>query len=578
MELTLKPHPKNTYPLGGIWVRQGSVSAWVSEIQRMGFALETVAVYPIPGNEPLSLWGCLLLPGKMPREMDLGQNTYAQCVNGNLYIPENSVLFPGVSVEEMKKLFPGEVYAVHPEFGWVELAEPLDWQSLLTLPVAREVAVHSPAKSVFLPSEIKSFQIKPVPPEEALNDLAGQGLSNEGIGKLEDDKLSTLEKIKLRGLRSLFRSKKEADGTYSTEKTSLGKAWEKFTNLFGSGKNKGMQRMQERFENLEERNKKAIDRLLDMFSKNLDEALKYAIPLDSEGTTRGGTEGALDLNKRWSDFSLMGNTGLNRGPASGSVNLENEQLLRLTQQYRESAERLVTQKEYRKAAFIYIKLLKEHQTAANVMESGKLYQEAAAIHLTYTKNKAAAAHCYEKGYMYNEAIDLYKEVNQYEKAGDLYLQIGKKAEAREQFGIVADGYKTTNQYVKASLIYRNKMENPALGQDMLMQGWRSNHDAYNCLNNYFNNMDDIKQLGLEIDRVYRHEVEENRRRAFLDVIKLEFAKKNGLEEPIRDMAYEIIAGELKKNADYAVELRNFNTPDNELTKDTVRYKLNRKKR
>lgn len=571
MELRIKPHIKNNYPLGAICIKTDDVSVWVKEIQRMGFSLDMTQVYPIPNIRPNTIWGCMILLGNH-KVIDLGKNIYLQCVNGNVYIPENALLFPTISTEELTKLFPTHIYVFHPEFGLVELAEPVLWESLVGQPILKNTQVTSPSKPIFIPSEIRSFQIKPISPENVLEEMAAKAFPTHK--NITDDSLSVWEKMKLYSLRSLFDRKKNGDGSHTIAKTGLLNAFEKIRGLFSKNTHKGIEELQERFEDLENRNQKAIDRLLEMFKKNPDEALKYAIPLDGDGITRGGERGGFNLSKRWFDFSLFGGSG---GGNSGSVVMENDQFMQLNKQYRETAEELKRKKEFQKAAFIYIKLLKDYYGAGQAMEEGKLYQEAAAIHIKLTKDKTRAADCYEKGSMYNEAIDIYKELGSNEKVGDIYSTIGQKKEANVYYGKVAEGYTNNYQYVKASLIYRNKMGNAELGQSILMDGWRTNRDAYKCLNNYFNNIDDSKQLGQAINHVYNNEMAEHKRVDFLNVIKTEYQKKNGLEEPIRDIAYEIIAEELKKDAGFASELRHFNQKDNELTKDTMRYQQKRRK-
>ena len=87
--------------------------------------------------------------------------------------------------------------------------------------------------------------------------------------------------------------------------------------------------------------------------------------------------------------------------------------------------------------------------------------------------------------MITDAIGLYKELNEYEKVGDLYMLQQKKETAFEYYQIVADDYIAHDKYVKASLLYKNKMENTESAQEFLLKGWRHQKDAFNCINNYF---------------------------------------------------------------------------------------------
>jgi hypothetical protein len=67
--------------------------------------------------------------------------------------------------------------------------------------------------------------------------------------------------------------------------------------------------------------------------------------------------------------------------------------------------------------------LKNAHSAGNALETGEHYQEAASVYLKYANNKNKAAECFEKGSMTMDAIGLYKELNQDEKVGDLYITI-----------------------------------------------------------------------------------------------------------------------------------------------------------
>src|SRR5690606_27037133 len=133
------------------------------------------------------------------------------------------------------------------------------------------------------------------------------------------------------------------------------------------------------------------------------------------------------------------------------------------------------------------------------------------------------------------------ELNEWEKVGDLYALLKQENKAMRYYNMVAEDYVKKNQYVKASLIYRKKMSQPLKGQELLMAGWHKKMDAHNCLNNYFTNIDNTELLLAEIYRFYREGLEESRREAFLQVLKIEFHKYEALQHALREMAYEIVA-------------------------------------
>jgi tetratricopeptide (TPR) repeat protein len=260
--------------------------------------------------------------------------------------------------------------------------------------------------------------------------------------------------------------------------------------------------------------------------------------------------------------------------ASGSALLDTNRFTTLQQKYEKIALEYISQGQHQKAAHIYLKLLKNNIKAAQVLENGKCYAEAAAVYLNYCQNKLKAAECYEKGNVYNEALILYKELKNNEKAGDMYSLLNRKKDADSYYTMVANDYKENNQYVKASLICKNKIGNAAMAQDILLSGWTNNIDAFNCLNNYYTNIPDVKVLEQEINRIYK--TTNTNKEVFLQVIKHEYTKHEVLRENIKDIAYEIIAEKLDTDPFIASELIFFNKNDKSITKDVMKFKASKK--
>jgi tetratricopeptide (TPR) repeat protein len=308
--------------------------------------------------------------------------------------------------------------------------------------------------------------------------------------------------------------------------------------------------------------------LMEMLRNNPEEALKYAIPLDKDGVSRGGGNdaGSLGLDKLWKDFDLFRNSSGGGGGSGGSI--ESNLFFKLMEQYRKTAEELIKKGEFKKAAFVYLKLLKNHTLAAQTLEKGFLFAEAAAIYLKFLNNKAKAAECYEKANMIGKAIELYKELENWEKVGDLYKQLNMLEEARKFYDMVIENYVKAAQYVKASLVYRYKIGDSTLSQDLLKRGWLEGKDAYNCLNNYFVNFEDIDLLGKEIAHIFEHEMPAGQISLFLTAIRLEHEKHSALRELTLGLAYEIISG----HPQLVSELRHFNE-DKQLVKDIMRYRV-----
>jgi tetratricopeptide (TPR) repeat protein len=569
MNLQIEPYHQNNYPIGGVLIQGSQALRWVVEIQAMGLSLEHLVAYPIPDTTPNSVWGCFVMLNSQNQSIDIRLNTLVQKINNQLYIPEKTILYPSLSNNDLDKLFLDNPSIFHPTFGLVELSEPINWLELIALPLPQNIQVRCPADSVFIPKRVSSFQVIPLSAEATLEQMEEKIFPKKE--SFEDKPLSLFEKIKRQVYRQLFTKKESTDSSSSVyEEKPLFGIFKAIANLFSNKGEKLCEEMVQDLDELERRSQKYLDKLLDMLKNNPEEALKYAIPLD-DGALRGDSSfGSFDFAKRWSDFSLFGNLGNSSG---GSAFFGDDGYHKLHQQYYDTAQKLIQQKEYHKAAFVFMKLMKDNYNAAQTLENGGLYQDAASVFLKYVKDKSRAAICYEKGKMFNEAIELYKELNQNEKVGDLYVGINRQKEGFAYYQKVVDEYENTHQYVKASLVYKNKMHDTESGQEKLLTGWRLNRDAFNCLNNYFSNISNEPQRWHELVNVYKNDVSTNNQESFLNIVKHEFERKTEFCEGIRDIAYEIITKQIKTNPSIVSELKTYNRKDTQIVKDTIRYKL-----
>lgn len=269
------------------------------------------------------------------------------------------------------------------------------------------------------------------------------------------------------------------------------------------------------------------------------------------------------------------NQGANgRRGRGGSSYVESSLFDRIRNKYEDLAQKYIDEKDYKKAAKVYMNLLQDNYRGATTLEDGGFYNEAAVIYLKKLKNKSEAANCYEKAKQYRKAIDLYKELEQKEKVGDLYRQINDIKSSNTYYQMVVDDYVNNNQMVKGSLIYRKKMEMPDEAQKILLKGWEEDRDAFNCLNNYFANIFDIEKLDQQIQELYE-KAPADKKITYLEAIKYEFKKDPKLQTTTRNIAYEIIAEKVTTRSEIVNELKHFNPGDEVILKDISRYKTGR---
>src|SRR5690606_22516846 len=144
------------------------------------------------------------------------------------------------------------------------------------------------------PKQVRSFLIKPDSQEEIMKNLEENIFPKKE--KLEDEPLNLFEKAKL-SFYKLLLEKRNEKGEETVGKTGLlSRIGSLFATITGK-KASWIAKIEKDYETLEERNQKQIDKLIHLLKNNPAEALKYAIPLDNEGATRGDSNGHLNLTK-----------------------------------------------------------------------------------------------------------------------------------------------------------------------------------------------------------------------------------------------------------------------------------------
>lgn len=239
MELKLKPHHRNNYPLGGILIKSSSPKVWLQEMQLMEISLKNCESYAIPSTVANELFGCLVLL-KNPKVKELCRNTFVQNIENKLFIPINSKISPSVSEEEWDLLFKDVAHFFHPEIGLFELKEAVNWVEILGTIKRISVKITAPANRVFIPDSIKSLRVE---------------IDDEALLKELENPLSEEEKFE----KLPFNLKKLMNG-----------------------------------------NQREMEKFLAFMEKNPELALQYALPLDSLGTSRSNNFGSFSFNG--SDF------------------------------------------------------------------------------------------------------------------------------------------------------------------------------------------------------------------------------------------------------------------------------------
>ncbi|AXG71793.1 hypothetical protein KORDIASMS9_04051 [Kordia sp. SMS9] len=258
--------------------------------------------------------------------------------------------------------------------------------------------------------------------------------------------------------------------------------------------------------------------------------------------------------------------------AGGTSTIGDRQFDTLAQYYEKITNDFIEKKQFKKAAYVQLRLLQNPYRAASILKDGHLYNEAAYVYLKKCHYKEDAAECYELARSYTKSIKLYKELNMNEKVGDLYQKMDDTKKANHHYQIVVDDYSKNYQYVKASLLYRKKMDNVIAANELLLKGWNENKDAVNCANNYFANFKNKAALEKELHDFKAKRTNTANECNFLKALTHEYNKDIAPKEDIQFMAYELISKH-HKNEEILSLLKHFVTDDTQLTKDILRYRM-----
>jgi hypothetical protein len=218
----------------------------------------------------------------------------------------------------------------------------------------------------------------------------------------------------------------------------------------------------------------ALRELLRQFREGkLDDALRRALPL-GDGTGRGGTTPytGQELPRHsllYSLSSLLGGSGGAPTPIwYGGADVQAE----LAREYRHAAEQAVRRGDYRRAAFIYGKLLADYRMAANVLMQGCLFHDAAMLYLTKLDDRRAAARAFESAGEVDRAVEIYRRLGEHVLAGDALRRAGEEELAFLEYHTAAEQMASAGNYQGAGELMAGKAERPDLARHYYGEGWQ----------------------------------------------------------------------------------------------------------
>ena len=586
MKPTLRYDPALTGKIVAVCLTGSSPLQWLREIDRWGVPVHELECYLLPQSISSLSPGGLFVVFKTHAALPEITVLEPYCLfASNIYVPDKYMLYPYMTEAELKQHFVWDVQVFHPRIGLVGFAksDKMSLSSLLQFGSAVETDwsyAHPGLEDRPSLKEITVIQLTTEDLMAAYQKEMGQK-ALEDIPKHPDQDRNWWQKIAdviretfFRGLLAIISLidkifPKGVGGIASTRSSGSGQA--------GRGGGRLLSRFQrwldKNLDELEAKRDNEMQRLLKLFENNLEEALQYAIPLDSPYLHRGQSQ-------RPSDRLARRNTNLNLRQLGGgyatdfwdSTKYYND----LRSKYLAAAEREMALGDYKKAVYIYAHLLGDYSSAAMALEKGGFYREAATLYKEHLKNELRAAECLERGGLYHESIQLYQSLKLDEKIGDLYDKLGDRVKAVSSYERHIAFKQGAGDYLAAARVIREKLHEPERSKGLLMEGWEKSGQADSCLKAWFSEYlkDGGSDTSGELRRIYQTRTPRHRHLLLLDTLEALRSMDKGKDftNTCRQIGYELVAGEVKDGRPEALHrLPGFVQEDKLLGADVRRY-------
>ena len=570
LQLQYKANPQ--HPIKAFLIKGAQPSDWLQTINTWNISIPSIECYLLPtsrGN--IQTNGLFVVFKRIVPTVTITPNitTYGQ-VTDRLYVPVQSALTPAIEDKELQQILLYDKQVFHPAIGLVgfSVTDQINLGDLLLYPQAVTADWGKAKAGNTAAPPLQRIQMIQPPPEKLVDSLkdniGSQPLKDipknkEQEAQSESGKLlDNLKDNLLKGGLGMADRLKEAlanNGVKGGNEPGMIDRFEKWAN--------------DQLKALEEKRKKELDRLMDLFDEDPDEALKYAIPLDNAYQPRGTAAPSESLQERSTDFNLS-NIGGGRGADTWAADAR---YFELRGKYVQAAKAQIEKGEFRKAAYIYAQLLGDFHAAANVLKQGGFYREAAALYKDHLKNNRQAARCLEEGGLLFEAVEIYEDLGKHEKVGDLYTQLEQQEKAALNYYKSVSSYLIFKDHLNAARIFSDKLADTPKAQKVLLDGWKGHRQAEPCLKEYFKQVEK-DALPEQLNALYEPKLPYAKKNIFLNVL-LSLQHENiptAAQQTSETIAYTIIGEQVQiGNTARLKDLRAFVPEDQLLPSDVNRF-------
>lgn len=586
MQLTLRPTAGPVRPACAAFLRGSDAGAWLQELGRWSITVADVVCYVVP-ESVRSRRPAGLLVVRRSGPVPAGCLEPYGMVAGRLLVPVAAELWPATTPEELAAALLWPRQLLHPGIGLVGFSEEdeISLETLLVLPPAHATAWDRAQPGLPEPPRLRAVRVLQPPADELLNQLRDT-IGTQPLSDIPKPDATTtptqrlLDTLGREALKVGLGLTQGLAGALGGLGAGLGAALGG-VGTGGSGGPSGgptgpgvleklQNWLQHNLDGLDQKRQNEVERLLRMFGEDLEQALRYAIPLGAAYLNRGMAPPSAYLGPRSTRFDL---NGLGGGGRVDSWDVgQYEQQLR--QQYRRAAEQAREAGRYEQAAYIYAHLLVDYFQAAKVLEQGRYFREAAALYRDHLNNLAGAAECLERGGLLLEAAELRAELQHHEKAGDLYQQLQQPETAAVHYERAAATFLEAHNHPEAARLLHRKLASPVRAQEVLLTGWQQNRQPETCLQQYLAvaaTRPEV-ELSTEIRRLYRQYTQPAQHGAFLQVLVQVQQAAPEVQPVARELAYHIISTEAQAGQpQHLTLLHHFQPTDRLLATDATRY-------
>ncbi len=202
----------------------------------------------------------------------------------------------------------------------------------------------------------------------------------------------------------------------------------------------------------------------------IEEALRRALPLggDAAGSNAATNAGLPQHSLLYSLSNLLAG----RNVAASAWFTPNDLYYSLQAEYRKQAEEAARQGDYRRAAFIYAKLLNDLSGAARILSQGGLHRDAAVLYQGPLNNLREAAREWESAGEIDKAVEiLVDQLRDHLAAAEVYRRVGANDRALHYYRKAADKLIAEDKDFEAGELYRDRAQRLDLALQAFADGW-----------------------------------------------------------------------------------------------------------